>query len=184
MSAPTNQDYFSAIVSKLSGFNQLAEEFGRSRFLVYKSEIQAPDEKPSSFKKEVQEMEDIADAFRCEIQQDGGKFTLFFHFDERNPGGFLEIVDAGMPPPLAGGDNGISHNPDGSTYRSPTPEDEWDKPVPGYAKPPTGVINEIRIMLADLFRAELNEAINAARLEMLEPVKQYVAERIRTVTGG
>ena len=184
MSAPTQQDYISIIKSKISGFEQFAENFGKERFLVYVSEIQAPAEEPEAFEKEKDEMEAIADAFKCEIQIDENTFTLFFRFDERNPGNFLEIVDAGMPAPLAGGDHGTSHNPDGSTYASPTPIQHWDDPVEGYAKPATGVINEIRTMLADLFRTELNEAISAGKQEILNLVKEYTAERIRNVAGG
>lgn len=184
MSAPTQKDYISIIKSKISGFEQFAENFGKERFLVYVSEIQAPDEEELAFQKEKEEMEAIADAFKCEIKVEGNKFTLFFYFDERNPGNFLEIVDAGMPAPLAGGDNGISHNPDGSTYRTPTPMELWDEPVPGYAKPATGVINEIRTMLSDLFRTELKEAIAAGKQEILNLVKRYTAEKIRNVTGG
>ena len=97
---------------------------------------------------------------------------------------FLEIVDAGMPAPLAGGDNGVSKNPDGSTYPSPTPYQLWDEPVPGYAKPATGVINEIKTMLSDLFRVEFQDAIQSSKAEILQLVKEYAAERIRSATGG
>ena len=184
MSAPTQSDYIAIIKSKIAGFEQFAENFGKERFLVYKSEIKAPAEDADAFSRESEEMEAISDAFKCEIINEDRTFTLHFYFDERNPGNFLEIVDAGMPAPLAGGDHGISHNPDGSTYPSPTPIQSWDKPVPGYAKPATGVINEIRIMLADLFRSELKEAIESGKQEMLQLVKDYTSERIRAVTGG
>ena len=104
--------------------------------------------------------------------------------DDRNPGGFLEIVDAGIPAPLAGGEKGTSHNPDGSTYNSPTPYQLWDEPVPEYAKPATGVINEIRTMLATLFRQHMKEAIDASKKEILDLVKQYTSERIQNVVKG
>jgi hypothetical protein len=184
MSMPTRQEYLNVISSKLSGFEQFAEEFGKTRFLVYESEIQAPDEKFDAMIREQAEMEAIADAFKCEIVQEDETFTLYFYFDERNPGGFLEIVDAGMPAPSAGGDNGLSHNPDGSTYRTPTPQERWDEPVPGYAKPATGVIKEIRTMLADLFRNEMHVAIESAKQDILSLVKRYTAEKISEVTGG
>ena len=165
--------------SKLDSFKSFAEDFGKSRFLVYETEIQAPAEKADAYKKEVAEMEAIADAFRCEIKVEDNALTLFFYMDDRNPGHFLEIVDAGMPAPLAGGDHGISHNPDGSTYPSPTPYRDWDKPVPGYAKPATGVINEIRTMLADLFKQEANEAIKAAKAEIGPIIKQHVSDKLK-----
>lgn len=184
MSAPTQKDFMAIIMSKLSGFEQFAENFGKQRFLVYKSEIQAPDENGEARDKEISEMEAIADEFKCEVIQEGGKLTLRFYFDKHNPGGFLEIVDGGMPAPLAGGDHGTSHNPDGSTYPSPTPYQRWDDPVPGYAKPATGVINEIKTMLADLFKSEVSDAIDSGKKEILQLVKNYTAERIRSVIGG
>ena len=184
MNRPTQQDFISIISSKLDGVEQFAENIGKERFLVYKSEMHAPDEDDVAWEKEDAEMEAIADAFKCEIKKEDGQFSLIFHFDERNPGGFLEIVDAGMPPPLAGGDYGLSHNPDGSTYSSPTPRNQWDEPVPGYAKPATGVIHEIRTMLADIFRTEMKTAIEISKQEILELVKQYTSERLQTVIGG
>ncbi len=184
MSKPTQADFIKIIASKISGFKEFAEAFGKERFLVYKSEVHASEEKGTAWDKEDAEMEAIADAFEAEITESDGQFSLFFHFDRRNPGGFLEIVDAGMPASLAGGDEGTSHNPDGTTYETPTPKPFWHDPVPGYAKPATGVINEIRTMLADLFRTEMNEAIESSKKEILQLVKEYTAERIKAATGG
>ena len=183
MSAPTQQDFINIIAGKISGFEEFAKNFGQQRFLVYKSAIHAPDEGADAIAKEDAEMEKIASAFRCEVQQEGGKFTLFFYFDESGSP-FIPVVDAGMPAPLAGGNHGISTNPDGSTYASPTPVNRWYEPVPGYAKPATGVFNEIKIMLADLFRNEMEEVIAESKQEMLALVKAYVAGRIGAVAGG
>lgn len=179
MSAPKQEDYLRIIASKLNGFETFAENFGRARFLVYESEIQAPDEDGEAFAEETAEMEAIAAAFRCEIKQSGNRFGLYFYMDERNPGNFLEIVDSGMPPPLAGGDHGYSHKPDGSVYPSPTPMERWDEPVEGYAKPATGVINEIQTMLTELFRQRIQEAVEESKQEILGLVKQYTVQCIR-----
>lgn len=184
MNAPTQKDFVALIAKHVDGFKEFAENFGRSRFLVYESEITAPDETDRAHEEEVAEMEAIAAAFRCEIKQEGNQFELYFYMDDRNPGGFLEIVDAGMPAPLAGGDEGTSHKPDGSTYNSPTPYQNWHDPVPGYAKPATGVINEIRTMLATLFRQHMKEAIDASKKEILDLVKQYTSERIQNAVKG
>ena len=178
MTADIKDIIFGIIASKIESFKELAENFGKSRFLVYKSEMHAPDESGEAHRKEDEEMEAIADSFRCEIKQDGGQFSLFFYMDERNPGGFLEIVDAGMPPPLAGGDNGTSRNPDGSTYPTPTPINRWNEPVPGYAKPATGVINEIHIMLSDLFRIALSEAIESSKEQISQIIKDGVLKSL------
>lgn len=175
--------FIQLVTTKLEAFKTFAEDFGKSRFLVYETEIQAPAEKADAYEREKAEMEAIADAFRCEIHIENNAFTLYFYMDDRNPGHFLEIVDAGMPAPLAGGDEGISQNPDGSTYNSPTPYKHWHDPVPGYAKPATGVINEIRTMLADLFKQEAEEAFRSAKAEIGPTVKQYVSEQLRAAGG-
>lgn len=184
MSTTLNDSILSIVASKMDDFKLFAENFGRSRFLVYKSEVHAPGENDFAYDKEDAEMEAIADAFRCEIIQEDQKFTLFFHMDERNPGGFLEIVDAGMPAPLAGGDHGTSHNPDGTTYASSTPKSRWNEPVPEYAKPETGVINEIRTMLQTLFHGFFTDTVKDSKAEILKAMKQQVASRLKSVTGG
>lgn len=179
-----NEQFIQLISAKLQSFKPFAEAFGKSRFLVYESEIQAPDEKADAAAAEAAEMEAIANAFKCDIVLNNNTFTLFFFMDERNPGHFLEIVDAGMPPPLAGGDEGTAHNPDGSTYQSSVPYQLWGQPVPGYAKPATGVINEIRTMLADLFRTEMQEVISSSKSEFMKLTKEEVANRLKGVMGG
>lgn len=184
MAAPTQEDFVNLISGKIQDFIPFAENLARARFLIYESEIAAPDEKGDAYEREVAEMRAIAEAFRAEIQQSDNSFALNFYMDERNPGGFLEIVDAGMPAPLAGGDEGVSRNPDGSTYLSPTPQWLWDTPVPGYAKPATGVINEIRTILRDMFRQYVNEAIEIAKKEFMVLLKTYVSEIISAATGG
>lgn len=184
MSAPTQEDFINIISSHIEGFEQMAEMLGKERFLVYKSEVHAPAEKSPAIASEDAEMDAIAEAFKCEIRRTNDQFTLLFYFDRHNPGGFLEVVDAGMPAPLAGGDNGTSHNPDGSTYSSPTPKALWDIPVEGYAKPATGVINEIKTMLKSLFQQEMNDAITASKKDIGQLYKAYAAERFRAAMGG
>lgn len=179
----TNQ-LVDAVMSRLEPFKNFAENFGKSRFLIYETEVHAPAEKKKAIDEEDSEMEAIAKAFRCEIVSNGNQITLFFYMDERNPGGFLEIVDEGMPPPLAGGDKGTSHAPDGSTYASPTPQKDWDKPVAGYAKPATGVINEIKTMLASLFRNEAKIALSSAKHEIASLVKQQVSNHLKHALAG
>ena len=183
MSAPTQQDFVNLIAAELQAFIPFAENLGKSRFLVYESSIAAPAENGAAEAKEQAEMEAIADAFRCEITQSSNSFQLNFYMDERNPGGFLEIVDAGMGAPLAGGRDGTSTNPDGSTYPSPTPQEDWDKPVPGYAKPATGVIEEIRAMLKTVFADFFQEVIKNVKTQFMEILKQYVAEKIGSAVG-
>lgn len=177
------------VYDKLKGFIPFAESLGRSRFLVYESEVHAPDESELAREKEDTEMEAIAESFRCDIKQAGEHFSLFFYMEERNPGGFLEIVDAGMPPPLVGGDNGIAHEPDGSTYKSKAPIAQWGQPLdgngkPDYSKEGTGVIKEIKTMLKSLFHDYFNDAVKEARTEILTLAKQEVQSRIHNALGG
>lgn len=178
MSRPTQEDFLNIIKGKISGLEQLAEQIGKSRFAVYKTETYAGNEK------EAAEFDAIMDAFKCEIKQDGNSFSLYFYVDEHNPGGYLEIIDSGMDAPLAGGKGGISTNPDGSTYDSPTPRYRWDEPIPEYAKPASGVIEEIYTIVRSLFHTEFRQAVDDSKKEIMAMVKDYVAERIRAAASG
>ena len=195
MALNIKNDATMVIYKKLEDFIPLAENLGRSRFLVYESEVHASGEDSLAHEKEDAEMEAIAEAFRCEIKQSGGQFSLFFYMQERNPGGFLEIVDAGMPPPLVGGEDGTAHNPDGSTYQSKAPLAAYGLPLdgstsfgrtvlPDYSKAGTGVINEIKTMLQSLFHDFFIEAVGEAKQEIMELAKQEVLERLHNSLGG
>ena len=178
MGRPTQEDFLNIIKSKITGLEQLAEQIGKSRFAVYKTEKYAGNEK------EIEEFDAIMDAFRCKIEQNGNSFSLFFYVDEHNPGGYLEIIDEGMDAPLAGGKGGISTNPDGSTYDTPTPRHLWDVPVYKYAKPGTGVIEEIYTIVRSLFQTEFRQAVSDSKQEIMAIVKNHVAERIQAAAAG
>lgn len=170
----TNEEVVGMICSRLESFLPLAESLGKSRFLVYKSEYGVND-------KEASTMDAIADSFRAELAVDGQSVTLKFHMDENDPGGYLEIVDAGMPTPLLGGDRGTAHNPDSSTYKSQVPIGLWGLPADDpedLAKPASGVVNEIKMMLAGLFRQYFQEAVADAKKDILQRMKEETKERI------
>lgn len=164
-------DVASIISEKVMAFQDIAVQFGKSRFLVCMDEY-------GKNSKEAETVERISNSFRCEVVQDGQAFLLYFHMDEDDPGGYLEIIDGGMPAPLAGGHHGTSHNPDGTTYASPTPVSKWNEPIEEYAKPASGIIYEIKTMLADLFKDAVKAAISESKSEILNIVKAQVKERL------
>lgn len=170
----------SLVGSKLNDFIITAVNFGKSRFMVYQSEY-------GKNEKEVAAMQDIAEGFRCEIHQEGNSFTLMFYFDENDPGGYLHIIDAGMPTPLLGGDRGTAHNPDGTTYLSKVDINLWGQPAnrpEDLAKPASGVINEIKVMLADLFNQYFQDVLAQSEDQIMKLVKQEAQERLSSVLGG
>lgn len=170
----------SLVGDRLEDFKITAENFGKSRFMVYQSEY-------GKNEKEVDAMQAIAEGFRCEIQRVDNSFTLMFYFDENDPGGYLHIIDAGMPTPLLGGDRGTAHNPDGTTYLSKVDINLWGQPAnrpEDLAKPASGVINEIKVMLADLFNQYFQDVLDLARNEIMQLVKQEAQERLSSVLGG
>jgi len=183
-------DATSILAGKLNNFVSLAESLGRARFLVYKSEVPAPGEGDWAAEAEWAEMDAIAESFRCEIKQSDGQFSLMFYMYERDPGGFLEIVDAGMPAPLVGGDNGTAHRPDGSTYKSLAPLSAYGKPLdgsdgrPDFSKEGTGVINEIKTMLKSLFHDFFMEKLEETKVEIKKLAKQELQSRIHNAIGG
>lgn len=56
---------------------------------------------------------------------------------------FVDQLANGPIIPVAGGDNGIAHNPDGSTYQSAVPERFYGNPLESLALPKSDLVNEI-----------------------------------------
>lgn len=165
------------IEARLQDFIPFAESFGKTRFLVYRDSIYGTNEK------ELQTIDRISDSFRCEIIRNSQSFSLMFYMDEDDPGGYLTIMDQGMPTAMLGGDGGIARNPDGSTYRSKVPAKFWGQPAVNpedTAKPASGLIHEIKTMLADLFRSHLSEAIASVKTDIANMMKQQIVQEIQS----
>ena len=94
------------------------------------------------------EVEKIRDkGMSYDVKSEGSTISISENEQEVSP--FMSVLENGMDAPLAGGDNGTSHNPDGSTYPSPTPKGLWNIPVEAYAKEPHPVTQDAHAIIED-----------------------------------
>ena len=163
----TNEIDIAAIIAEeVRSFETTATEFAKTRFLALSAEFNGND-------KEAAEIEKIADRVQCIITNNENSFDLEIKFNESS-NNYFEIISEGMPAPVSGGDDGIAHNPDGSTYHSKVPEQLCGTVLDEYAETGIDIVGEIKMMLKDLFYDRIMEAINNAKREIAEAYKQII----------
>ena len=159
-------DIASIIAPEVYDFEVLATAFAKSRFLALSAEF-------NSNAEEAEEIENIADHIVCKISNDSSSFALSLDYiDDSN---YFELINKGSPAPLAGGDNGIAHNPDGTPYYSRVPEQLWGTRLDFLARQGIDIIGETKQMLLDLFKDRITEAIQAAKQRIAEAFKPMIA---------
>lgn len=126
-------------------------------------------------------LERISNAFNCHVAQTEEGLRLTFDTDGGDKGNYLDVIEDGLPAPISGGNNGIITNPDGSMRRSLVPEQLQGTLLPWYEEPASNVMNELKIMLADLFRDYTENLVHDYRSEISDIMKRYAAEEIRNV---
>lgn len=156
------------LAAKVESFQTTAVNFAKSRFLVCASEYGMND-------KESEELMTIAESIRCTIQNEGDAFSLNIEYGD-SP--YLNIIEHGMEAPLTGGDGGIAHNPDGSTYRSNVPVQFQGNPIESFAKQGEDVMGEVRMMLTDLFRNAILEAVSESKQEIADTYRSEIQNRL------
>lgn len=152
----------------------MAENFAKSRFLLASAEYGANE-------KEVSALQAIADGIRCRIVNEGNNIELSIDFDDADAGNYLEIVEEGMPAPLAGGSGGIAHNPDGSTYRSQYPPQLWGTPLENLAKTGSDTQSEIKRMLQDLFIQEVQSIVQESKNDIARIAKKHITQSLNSI---
>lgn len=165
----------SAIAPDVTAFETMATNFAKSRFLVLSTEF-------NDNEKEAAEIEKIADRVRCTIELDGSAFLLHINFEERS-GNYFEIMTEGMPAPLTGGEGGIAHNPDGTAYHSAVPPQFWGQPLEGFAETGVDIVGEIKMMLTDLFKNHIQEAVRNNKQEIAEIAKASILQDLQFNQG-
>lgn len=158
----------SIISEEVVSFELMATAFAKQRFLALSAEF-------NENEKEAAEIEKIADQIKCTITYSDNLFDLEIFFDDNS--NYFEIINEGMPAPVAGGDNGIAHNPDGSTYKSNVPEQLWGNVLDEYAENGIDIMGETKTMLKDLFYDRIMDAINNEKGKIAEAYKtQLISE--------
>ena len=162
------------LLPHLDWFKLLAQEFAKSRFLVNASEYGMND-------KESEELMKIADGINISLSSGGSSLQLEITYGE-SP--YLNIIENGMSAPLAGGDNGVVTNPDGSQEPSEVPEPLWGNPIDSYAKEGEDVMGEVKEMLTSLFRDAVVQAAGEARPEIIETIRPELVRHVQQSIGG
>ena len=157
-------DIVSIVMPKISGWQTTAINFAKSRFLVAASEFGMND-------KESAELMNIADTISIEIFSEGKSVGININYGHSK---YLDVIQNGMPAPLTGGDGGVAHNPDGSTYNSQVNPNFWGQPIESFAKQGEDVMGEISTMIKDLFRNELTMCVDESKSEITDAVKTYL----------
>ena len=174
MTSNLQRDMCSLIASRAKEFQDFAESFARSRFLLHSTEFGQNNE-------ETEALQNIAAGIKCEIVQSDSGVSLSIDFDDGDTGEYLDVVEHGMPPPLTGGRGGIVTNPDGSTYPSRVPKQLWGNPIDEYAKTGSDVLDEVKMMLKDLFTQRVKEITSECKPELTKLAKSYVTQEILTM---
>lgn len=162
------------IAGKAESFQPFAESFAKQRFLLYSSEFGTNAE-------EIEALQKIASVITVKISRSGTEVNLDFDFDNGDRGNYLEVIEDGMDAPLTGGHNGIVTNPDGSTRPSNVPEQLWGNPIDSYAKSGSEVIDEVKMMLKDLFTNRIREIVSENKGEIARLAKSEIVQEIQSV---
>lgn len=167
---------FSAIVyEKVSKSKQFFDNFIKSRLIQNTMQFQTNE-------KEIDALNKIVNNTHCEIKDTGAGASMSISFDEKDK--WFSILTNGMDAPLTGGQGGIAHNPDGSTYTSKVPGPLQGNPIPEFAREGVSLVDEINMMVKSLFKAEVQDAINASKNELFTILKSYIKNEIKYALGG
>ena len=161
----TNSSVFNIISTQIKNFESFAENFAKSRFVIFASEF-------NTNEKESKAIEELTENIKCQILIDDNGASLQVTFDKKNE--YLEIMESGMQPPLYGGDGGIAHNPDGQVYRSKVPSQFWGQAIPELAKEGINILSEVKTMLKDIFENFIKETFENNKQKIGELIKQEI----------
>lgn len=174
MTDDLNDAFRDIIAQKMTTFQPFAESFAKQRFLLYSAEFGTNDEETEALQK-------IAAAIKCKIVRSDSGVSLDIDFDDGDQGNYLEVIEHGMDAPLTGGHNGVVTNPDGSTEPSQVPEQLWGNPIDSYAKSGSEVMDEVKMMLKDLFTSRVREVVSESKPELAQLAKTQVLQEIRDI---
>lgn len=163
------------IFSHTKDFKPMFDNFIKSRLIQNTMLFQTNE-------KEIDALNEIISKTNCDISLSNEGISLSLNFDEKE--NWWKIINEGMSAPLTGGNGGVAHNPDGTTYISKVPEALQGKPIPQFAKHGIDIESEIETMIKDLFTNIVNEIISSNSEEIAEAVKPYIVQELNKVLGG
>lgn len=164
-----NDRIIDIISNQVQDFTEFAQNFAKSRFAVLTTEFGENQE-------ELDAIDYLVSKIKCNIQRTDSGVSLFIGYDEDYE--YMNVIQEGMEAPLTGGNNGIVTNPDGSTTYSNVPPQLWGTPIEQYAKEGEDVIGEIKMMLTDLFKERVQEAVSECKSQIAKEAKSHIIERM------
>lgn len=165
-----NDQVIELIANDVQEFTEFARNFAKSRFAVLTTEF-------GSNQEELDAINHLADTIKVKINKTDSGVSLSVYYDDDYE--YLDVIQNGMEAPLSGGNNGIVTNPDGSKTNSNVPRNLWGQPLDEYAKEGEDVIGEIRMMLTDIFKERVQEAVTECKPQIANIAKSYLSKEIQ-----
>ena len=126
--------------------------------------------------KAIEELQKEVDAMYWSCSSNGP--DVVFNLEEPEETTFVDTVSEDQGVPVSGGDNGIAHNPDGTTYQSQAKV--FGIELPWFVLPVVDFKEEIKKRSNALARDCASSAINENKSVIYEPLER----EIKNVLGG
>lgn len=119
-------------------------------------------------------------AYECTVLANGSQISFKPNISESYLINYLKNHST----PVTGGDGGIAHNVDGSTYQSDVPQQLWGQPLPWLELPTLQGEDEVYHIIEVMAKDAVENAIANSTHEISEAVKPIVSQQIREALGG
>lgn len=131
--------------------------------------------------KAAQQFIDDMKAYKCKAESDGNSVSFKTEMSESYLINYLKNHGT----PESGGEGGIVHDVDGSTYESSVPEHLQGTPLPWYELPVFDGEDEIHHIVEIMAQDAVQSAIPGSKQEISDSiVKPYIQEEIAQLLGG
>ena len=169
-----NNRIVSVICDAAKEFEDFAISFAKSRFLIASIDNGFAENDDENIA-----LQKIAEGIRCSVYQNGTSIALDIDYT-KDDGNYLELETNGQPAPYAGGSGGNVKFPDGHVEKSNVDPRFWGTRLDYLARPGSDVLQEVRMMLKDLFTQRIHEVIQEQRSEIIAAVKSEIVNEIKS----
>ena len=119
-------------------------------------------------------------AFECSVKSNGSILSFSLNLNESYLIKYLQNHGT----PVSGGDNGIAHNVDGTTYQSNVPEQLQGTPLYMYELPEIDGEDEAKQLVQIMAPDATENAIAKKHDEIGKAIMPYVEQEISEILGG
>lgn len=141
-----------------------------------RAEALASQMNPEAAEEFVSEMSELI----CDVEQEGDSIS----FKVKASDAYLLEYLKNHGTPVLGGDDGIAHNADGSTYKSQVPSHLWGTPLPDLELPTLAGEDEAYHIAEIMAPDATQNAVSESKSEIAElVVKPFITEQLRNIGG-